>query len=99
MTVIATFSNGFTDEYKGKRDVQSAWAIFNIETGRCHASGHSLTAELATKNGNTNMRLHQMPSAKHAAKYYTKEDITRIKAENTQFKAEHKLEIVPIDRG
>lgn len=98
MTIAATFSNGFTDEYKGKRDVQSAWAIFNIETGKCHASGHSLNAELATKNGNTNMRLHQVPTGNYAAKYFTKEDITRIKGENTQFKAEHKLEIVPVKR-
>lgn len=49
MTEIATFSNGFTDTYKGKRDVTVGWAIFLKDTGEVLSSGHSMNAESAEK--------------------------------------------------
>lgn len=57
MTCIATFSNGYTDTYKGTRAVKAAWMITNATTGEVYASGHSLdrakaqkTAEGTTRN-------------------------------------------------
>lgn len=47
MTITATFSNGFTDTYKGDRDVRAAWAIF--KDGKVLASGHSLDRVRAQK--------------------------------------------------
>jgi len=45
----ATFSNGFTDTYKGYRDVKAAWMITNKATGEVIASGHSLDRAKAAK--------------------------------------------------
>ena len=45
----ATFSNGFTDTYKGYRDVKAAWMITNKATGEVIASGHSLDRVKAAK--------------------------------------------------
>lgn len=53
--VTATFSNGFTDTYKGTRDVTAAWAIIERDTGRVVKSGHSLTREKAAKTASSNM--------------------------------------------
>ena len=53
MTLTATFSTGFTDTYKGKRDVKAAWAIINRETGAVINSGHSLDAAKAAKTAET----------------------------------------------
>lgn len=47
--VIATFSNGYTDEYKGHRDVTAGWAIFCVKTDEVLASGHSLDRDKADK--------------------------------------------------
>lgn len=47
--ITATFSNGFTDTYKGQRNVKAAWAVFNKETGAVIHSGHSLDAAKAAK--------------------------------------------------
>ena len=52
----ATFSNGFIDTYKGKRDVKAAWAIINKETGETVSSGHSLDRARAAKTANGNLR-------------------------------------------
>lgn len=40
--IIATFSNGTTDIYKGERNVRAAWAIISRATGETIVSGHSL---------------------------------------------------------
>ena len=45
----ATFSNGFTDTYKGHRAVKAAWMITNKATGEVVASGHSLDRAKAAK--------------------------------------------------
>ena len=50
----ATFSNGFTDNYKGKRDVKAAWMITCRETGKVLKSGHSLDRVRAQKTAETN---------------------------------------------
>jgi hypothetical protein len=56
MTMTATFSNGFTDTYKGDRDVKAAWAIFNKETGSVIKSGHSLDITKAAKTCEGNLQ-------------------------------------------
>ena len=47
MTKIATFSNGHTDAYKGKRDVRAAWMV-TLPTGKI-ISGHSVDLDTARK--------------------------------------------------
>jgi len=54
-TIIATFSNGFTDTYKGHRNVKAAWAITRKADGKTIASGHSLDRDKATKTARGNM--------------------------------------------
>ena len=49
MTIIATFSNGFTDIYKGHRNVKAAWVITRNVDGKVIASGHSLDRTRAAK--------------------------------------------------
>ena len=39
---IAIFSNGFTREYKGDRNVKAAWAIINKDTSEVILSGFSM---------------------------------------------------------
>ena len=48
MKKVAKFSNGFTDEYKGKRAVTAAWMITDKD-GEVVASGHSLDKNRAEK--------------------------------------------------
>lgn len=43
----ATFSNGHTDTYKGKRDVRAAWMVI-LPTGKI-VSGHSFDVATARK--------------------------------------------------
>lgn len=52
----AVFSDGSTDAYKGHRDVQAAWAIFNRTTGVRIKSGHSLDMDRATKTARLALR-------------------------------------------
>ena len=47
--IVATFSNGFTDEYKGKRAVKAAWMITEKATGKVLNSGHSQDFATARK--------------------------------------------------
>ena len=49
MTITATFSNGFTDTYKGARAVKAAWMITRKSDGKVLASGHSLDTDKARK--------------------------------------------------
>ena len=58
MTSTATFSNGYTDTYKGNRDVKAAWAIIRKATGEIVASGHSLDADKAFKTATGNIRTY-----------------------------------------
>ncbi len=53
MTKTATFSTGYTDTYKGNRDVKAAWAI--VFNGEVLASGHSLDAAKARKTAESNV--------------------------------------------
>lgn len=52
----ATFSNGFTDTYKGQRDVKAAWAIIVKATGAVIKSGHSLDVAKAAKTAEGNLQ-------------------------------------------
>lgn len=40
--IVAKFSNGFEDEYKGSRPVKAAWMIVRKADGEVVDSGHSL---------------------------------------------------------
>lgn len=57
MSIIAIFSNGHKDEYKGDRAVKAAWMITDKETGEVLASGHSLDAQRAEKTARSNVGL------------------------------------------
>lgn len=52
----AIFPNGFTDTYKGSRNVKAAWAIFNKATGAAIKSGHSLDRAKAAKTAEGNLQ-------------------------------------------
>lgn len=54
--IIATFSNGHQDIYKGKRDVKAAWMIVDRASGEKLASGHSLDRAKAQKTAEGNIR-------------------------------------------
>jgi len=56
MAIVATFSNGETDTYKGHRDVKAAWAIINPTTGTILNSGHSLDRARAEKTAANNVK-------------------------------------------
>lgn len=58
MTITATFSNGHTDTYKGKREVTAAWAIIRKADGKVMMSGHSMDADKALKTGTGNIRTY-----------------------------------------
>ena len=47
--VIAKFSNGFEDEYKGTRAVKAAWMIVRKSDGKVIESGHSIDRARADK--------------------------------------------------
>jgi hypothetical protein len=47
--ITATFSNGFTDTYKGTRPVKAAWMVTDKATGEVLSSGHSLDIVKARK--------------------------------------------------
>ena len=65
MTITATFSNGFTDTYKGKRDVKAAWMITSKADGKVLMSGHSLDRIKASKTAEGNVRY----AANHLVEY------------------------------
>lgn len=56
MTTTATFSNGYTDTYKGSRDVTAAWVIVRKSDGKVLGSGHSLDAIKARKTAEGHLR-------------------------------------------
>ena len=56
MTITATFSNGFTDTYKGARPVKAAWAIISKADGSVLLSGHSLDLATASKTAEGNFK-------------------------------------------
>lgn len=59
----AIFSNGFTDHYKGSRDVMAAWMVTENESGRVVASGHSLSRAHAEKTARGAVpRVRTLPS-------------------------------------
>lgn len=57
-TITATFSNGYTDTYKGTREVKAAWAIIRKSDGAVLSSGHSLDRTKALKTAEGNLRYH-----------------------------------------
>lgn len=78
----ATFSNGHTDTYKGKRDVRAAWMITRNDTGEVVMSGHSVDRKRAegtarnniitcTGTGGPRRRAYQHPGImREMAKHY-----------------------------
>lgn len=58
MTIIAKFSNGHTDAYKGRRAVKAAWMITSAKTGKVLASGHSVSPEAARKTAEASVQEH-----------------------------------------
>ena len=54
--IVASFSNGFTREYKGDRNVKAAWAIINKETNETILSGFSMRTDLAYSSARNRRR-------------------------------------------
>jgi hypothetical protein len=52
MRITATFSNGYTDTYKGNRDVKAAWMV-TLPSGEI-ISGHSMDRTKAEKTARGN---------------------------------------------
>lgn len=53
--IIAKFSNGFEDEYKGARAVKAAWMIVRKSDGAIICSGHSLDRARAEKTAESHL--------------------------------------------
>jgi hypothetical protein len=53
--IVARFSNGFEDEYKGSRAVKAAWMIVRKSDGEVVGSGHSLDRARAAKTADGNL--------------------------------------------
>jgi len=111
-SIIANFSNGLADEYKGTREVKAAWVIFNKETGETLNSGHSLTTNAAASTAATNMghlmpSLPKKPTKAHLVSEHEeflkwggwathKEMAAERTAERAVFRAAHTIEIVEL---
>lgn len=54
--IVASFSNGFTREYKGDRNVKAAWAIINKDTNETILSGFSMRRDLAYSSSRNRRR-------------------------------------------
>jgi hypothetical protein len=54
--IVATFSNGFQDTYKGKRDVKAAWMLVDRASGKPLSSGHSYDRAAAQKTAEGHIR-------------------------------------------
>ena len=54
--ITVTFSNGFTREYKGNRNVKASWAIINKDTKETILSGFSMTRDLAYSSARNRRR-------------------------------------------
>jgi len=74
--IKTTFSNGFTDQYKGKRDVTAGWALIEKATGEIAACGHSRDRAAAEKTASATIsamaphRILTFPSTVLQAKQY-----------------------------
>lgn len=105
MKIIAKFSNGFTDEYKGNRDVKAAWMVTRIDDPMTVVfSGHSLDEDRALKTGWNSINAfcpsvndHVCPrsgvlfeSGRKLAKQYNLKTARQIKAKIRELRAEIK---------
>lgn len=54
--ITATFSNGYTREYKGNRKVKAAWAIINKDNNETILSGFSMRSDLAYSSARNRRR-------------------------------------------
>ena len=96
----AKFSNGYEDTYKGKRDVKVGWALFRLSDDEVVASGHSLSHKAAESTAKGNMKIHYdikwCESIHGKREGVTKEDVKRMKRENSEYKASLRMEIVEL---
>lgn len=60
--ITATFSNGYTDTYKGTRAVKAAWMVVEKLTGRVVATGHSIDFGAAEKTAKSAIVQHTLPT-------------------------------------
>jgi len=99
--ITATYTNGFQDTYKGKRDVKAAWAIFDLNTDKVIASGHSLTTKAATSNANSSKHLPHfdikwVKEVGIKRGYHTKEELAQYIKENQDAKSNRRIEIIEL---
>jgi hypothetical protein len=103
---VSKFSNGHTDKYQGKRNVEAAWMITEIATGRVVGTGHSLTKELAAKTAAGNMPrvawapvrrgVYEQQRARRAGFASVSAMQQDARAKNAAHAALHKIEVVAL---
>ena len=69
-----TFSNGYIDTYKGKRDVKAGWAVFSKATGEMIDCGHSLDRATAERTVKANTRYFAQDVIEKGHEYYYGKD-------------------------
>jgi len=74
-----TFSNGYIDTYKGKRDVKAGWAVFNKATGEMIDCGHSLDRATAERTVKANTRYWAQDVIEKGHEYYYGKDVNQYK--------------------
>jgi len=93
----ATFSNGHTDTYKGKRDVKAAWALINKNTNEVIASGHSISASAAESTAKSS-KFKPYSDMKWSREHggYSKQELAEMDKANREFTLNHKVEVVAL---
>jgi hypothetical protein len=91
--ITATFSNGFTDTYKGQRPVRAAWAIIRTSDNVTINSGHSLDRVKAAKTaeGHLHETARDLGLTGHPLRYFEGRSI-RDTAAKRRAKAAHNAE-------
>ena len=105
--IVASFSNGFTRQYKGDRNVKAAWAIINKDTNVTIISGFSMTRNLAHSSSRNRRRecnelMHTITGCERVGYPYVAHDLRdRLfpsMKEERRLKRENKERLVQIDK-
>lgn len=91
MVKVARFSNGHSDEYKGKRDVKAGWMITD-SAGKVLASGHSLDREKAQRTAES----HDCTRKHYLFNRFSAREAQRRRTENAEYRATLKIEVVDV---
>ncbi len=104
--ITASFSNGFTREYKGDRNVKAAWIIINKDTNETILSGFSMRTDLAYSSARNRRRecnelMHAITGCeRYGYPYYAHDLRDRLfpsRKEERRLKRENKERLIQID--